>query len=246
MDWLGLLGNGVSAAANFVGGLLGNKQQEQGQEKEIAAQKEFATNGLRWRVEDAKAAGISPVAALGFSGPSYSPVGLGSNDTASAFSAAGQDIGRAIQSTRTDAEKVDAYTRQIQALNVEHGSLENEVLRSQLRRMNQVSMPSFPTASGSGDLNIGGLPFATGYDLSGRPGRTSTASAVQNQYGDRAEDLYGIPRGIWDAVNNALKYVPVLSDLNAGDIRRNQTLEDAYRRRRVNSDGSYDLPRSRF
>jgi len=39
----------------------------------IQLQKDFAQHGIRWRVEDAKAAGIHPLAAVGAAGASYSP-----------------------------------------------------------------------------------------------------------------------------------------------------------------------------
>lgn len=40
----------------------------------IALQKDFAQNGISWRIADAAKNGISPLAALGASGPSFSPV----------------------------------------------------------------------------------------------------------------------------------------------------------------------------
>lgn len=41
--------------------------------RNIEFQKEFAQNGIQWRVEDAKAAGLHPLFALGASTPSFSP-----------------------------------------------------------------------------------------------------------------------------------------------------------------------------
>lgn len=56
-------------------------------------QREFAQHGIRWRVEDAKAAGLHPLAAIGAAGASYSPVitGIGSS-----IGAAGQALGEGV------------------------------------------------------------------------------------------------------------------------------------------------------
>lgn len=138
------LGPAIAAGASLLGGVLGNKQRQEGQVKEMAAQKEFAQNGLRWRVADAEKAGIHPIYALGFNGPTYSPVGLGQNDTASSFDAAGQSFSRAIDATRTAPERQDAYTVASQKLSLERGELENTLLRAQIAQISRT--PPFPMA----------------------------------------------------------------------------------------------------
>lgn len=60
----------------------------------LAYQKEFAKHGIQWRVEDAKAAGISPLAALGANTVSYTPQYIGGRDAG--MSNMGQNIARAI------------------------------------------------------------------------------------------------------------------------------------------------------
>lgn len=79
-------------------------------------QKEFATHGIRWRVEDAKAAGIHPLYAIGASGASASP----------SFQMPGQDLSRAIHATRTGSE------RQIAELAMQRAQLENIALGLQV------------------------------------------------------------------------------------------------------------------
>lgn len=79
-------------------------------------QKDFAQQGIRWRVEDAKAAGLHPLAAIGAAGASYSPTALvGSGEPAPgrpsrqdlgySLSSMGQGIGRAVSATLTPEEK---------------------------------------------------------------------------------------------------------------------------------------------
>lgn len=189
------LGPALAAGASLIGGMLGNRQREEGQAKELAAQKEFAQQGLRWRVEDAKAAGIHPVYALGFNGPTYSPVGLGSNDTAASFSDAGQSISRAVDATRTGSERVLAYEEATRGLSLDRMELENQLLRSQIAQIQQQgSRPPFP----GGEYFIPGQansppvvmrnPFGLGETVVTTPG---LAEESQKHFGEPGEWIYG-------------------------------------------------------
>lgn len=141
-----MLGNIIAAGANLLGGILGNNKEEKMAKQNIKMQKEFAQHGVRWKVEDAKAAGLHPLAALGAQTSSFSPVSVGS-DLATGISAAGQDIGRAVNATRTAGERVDAYTKTVQDLSIQRMGLENQLLASQIAKVNQAgSPPAFPTA----------------------------------------------------------------------------------------------------
>lgn len=180
-----MLGSIIGAVGNVIGGLFG----ESGKEKEIAAQKEFAKKGIRWRVEDARAAGVHPALALGASTASFSPVGLGSS-MAEGLAGASQDIGRAIDATRTVPEKIDAFTQATQALTLNRMGLENELLASQIRKLNQAGMPPpFPLASG--DYNM------PGQGNSGIPAPVlkGFAQDASDDFGDLLGDLYGV--GHW-------------------------------------------------
>lgn len=105
------LGSVVSGAIGAAGALLGGKQAAANQAKmaqqNYEHQKEFAQNGIRWKVSDAKAAGIHPLYALGASTASYSPVSgyggdSGISDAAAQF---GQGIGRAVEAGMTREER---------------------------------------------------------------------------------------------------------------------------------------------
>lgn len=94
-----------------------------------ALQREFAQNGIRWRVEDAKAAGLHPLAAIGAAGSTYSPsvTAGGGNyqvdsgrpdrgaDIGSSLANMGQGMGRALMATSSPAERVQTATEMIQA-----------------------------------------------------------------------------------------------------------------------------------
>lgn len=109
-------------AGSVASGLFGRSQQK----ANLKAQKEFAQHGIRWKVEDAKAAGLHPLAALGAQTHSFAPSIVGDN-----FASTGQALGRAIESTRTHGERQEAGGR-LNELAVERAGLENQILRQQL------------------------------------------------------------------------------------------------------------------
>lgn len=100
----GLLGGLISGAAALMGGRRSEKSNAKQHAAELASQKEFAQHGIRWRVEDAKAAGLHPLSALGATGASYSPMAI-SDPSGPALAEAGQHIGRAVAATSTAEEK---------------------------------------------------------------------------------------------------------------------------------------------
>lgn len=124
--------------------------------KNIKYQKEFAKNAVSWKVADAKNAGIHPLAALGAQTHSFSPVSVGSN-----FGEAGQDISRAIQATQSKGERQDGTTKQLQHLQVQRAGLENQLLASQIAKMNQAGQP--PASPGTESSGLAGQGDAPPY-----------------------------------------------------------------------------------
>lgn len=139
-----MIGSLISAGAGILGGLLGKSSADKAAEmnaqlarENIALQKEFAQSGIQWKVADAKAAGIHPLYGLGASTPTFSPVSANFTADASmpnALAAAGQDIGRAVNATRSASQRNNAFDASVRALTVEKMGLENELLRSQIAR----------------------------------------------------------------------------------------------------------------
>lgn len=101
------LGSIVSAVGSIAGGILGANSAQNVAGMNYEAQKEFAQNGIRWKVEDAKRAGIHPLYALGASTQGYSPTAgytgdFGISDAAAQF---GQGYERAQQAKMTKEER---------------------------------------------------------------------------------------------------------------------------------------------
>lgn len=98
-------GAGIQAGAGLIGsainGIMAGQSfdfQREMWDKNYNAQKEFAQNSMQWRVADARAAGLHPLAALGQMGSSYTPTSVYDNgaDVGSAIANAGGAIGQAM------------------------------------------------------------------------------------------------------------------------------------------------------
>lgn len=114
MGWGSLAGAAIGAVGSLIGGKKAADNSKAVAKMNIDAQKEFAQNGIRWRVEDAKAAGIHPVYSLGASTNSFSPVGgytgdYGISDAANTF---GQGVDRAIRAKMTEDERKTLQAKQ--------------------------------------------------------------------------------------------------------------------------------------
>jgi hypothetical protein len=153
----GALGAINPALGSAVGGTLSsvlksNEEQKRYEaeqalaQQNMAMQKEFAQQGIRWKVEDAKQAGIHPLYALGANTISFNPVQTGSSG--SYLSDMGQDISRAIHATRTFGERQEAVNATANALKLQNMELQNQLLASQIAKMQQTPNPPMPTYDG--------------------------------------------------------------------------------------------------
>lgn len=106
-------------------------------------QKEFAQNAIQWRVQDAKKAGLHPLAALGASPLGFSPSFSGGIPSSSdwdysamgdAIGKMGQNIGRAVEAQATEDERAAAadYTNKARELDLENKQLQNDTLRQNI------------------------------------------------------------------------------------------------------------------
>lgn len=130
-------GSLISAGASLLGGVLGRSSADKAREANLhqfnlqrADQYRFARENIRWRVEDAKAAGIHPLYALG--APSISPSAsyIGERgDSYSDIGRAGQDIGRAVDALATKDQR-EANRKALDS----HRALQQEAIKSQIRR----------------------------------------------------------------------------------------------------------------
>jgi len=132
---------GAAVGAGISGIIASNEQTARDAQvfrENAQLQREFAQMGIRWKVDDAKAAGIHPLAALGAQTHSFSPVSVGGGSDP--YQTMGQDIGRAMMASETENDKT------IRALQIEGLQLDNQMKASQIRQINS-NVPSHPGAS---------------------------------------------------------------------------------------------------
>lgn len=96
----------------------------------IDLQKEFAQMGIRWRVDDAKAAGIHPLAAVGASGASYSP-SIPIIDPLPSEKSWQHNLGQNLRGYFMN--RLDPTSRMLGNLSVERATLENDLLKLELQ-----------------------------------------------------------------------------------------------------------------
>lgn len=162
----------IGAASSLLGGAMNKRAANKASDQNTALQREFAQNGIRWRVADAKAAGLSPLAALGASGASFSPsVQVGS--MGDAVSNMGQDISRAVYANASQKERVAEaanlarYNEAQLKLQTENMALQNDAIRQGMmaQKINMLS-------------NLGGQlgPGMPSNAFKGTPSRSSGVS----------------------------------------------------------------------
>uniref|UniRef100_A0AAU8AV95 DNA pilot protein n=1 Tax=Dulem virus 110 TaxID=3145587 RepID=A0AAU8AV95_9VIRU len=155
------IGGIVGGAANVVGGILGMNSQDKANaaiseanaanlalaREQFEYQKELHKNQMQWRVEDAKKAGLHPMAAIGLQGSSFSPVSssftpLQANDY-SWIGDLGQSAGYAAMKAKDKDQQREAFAlaakeANLQSQNMELQNeglqLENEFRRFQLQQ----------------------------------------------------------------------------------------------------------------
>lgn len=209
----GILGGAVGSIFGPVGTVLGagiggsaggavdsnraNKKQEgyYNQQMDFAQQQaqfqqDYVKNAMQWRVEDAKQAGVHPMAALGFQSPSYSPVSTPSApnymdssnfDTGSTF---GQTVNNAVFAAKTQKQQLEAGQLSNRGLELQNQHLEltNMQLASDIQRASMTTKAK-PDVNGQGSLGvIGGQQDAIPPESSSRP----------NIFGDSTYNLYSL------------------------------------------------------
>lgn len=211
--WGEIIGGALGLAGSLFGAEEENDAAQDLQQMNAQLQKDFAQQGIRWRVEDAKAAGVHPLFALGAQLPTFSPV---STQFASGpnWASHGQDIGRAIEAAITAKEKEKSKLEQLQE---ERGELENQLLRARLAK--ELAAPTIPTPS----LEGGSMPSAIpgqehGARRAGLVGvKVKPAEVTATQSGRPTQEAGAIPGVRWERTPGGFRPHPS-SDLGIDDF----------------------------
>lgn len=111
------MGGLISGIGSALGGLFGHDSAEDN----IKYQKQFAQRGIRWRVADAKAAGLHPLAAIGAQASSFSPP----------FTDTGGAISDAVNKAVSGFVKPDELDTQIKESTVKKLDAETDFVKQQ-------------------------------------------------------------------------------------------------------------------
>lgn len=180
-------------------------------DQQTNTQKEFAQKGIQWKVKDAKAAGIHPLAALGAQTYNASPAQIGGTplvNEGGSMASMGQDIGRAIMSQQT------SHQRKMMDLQLKNAQMDTEMksidLSNARKRVGQggqlapglpdqvITKPAEITSHVRGRKNIeAGSVTSTGYARTAGGGLTPVPS---KDVKERIEDQM-IPEMVWSAQN---------------------------------------------
>lgn len=138
MGWGSVIGGAIGGALGLIGAGQSQASAERLNQLNYEHQKEFAQNGIRWKVADAKAAGLHPLAALGASTASYSPSAvIGDSPDYSFLKDMGQGIDRAMDAKATQRERAEREQKENALFNEElkGKQLQNQETETRIQSM---------------------------------------------------------------------------------------------------------------
>lgn len=183
---------GIGALADLGGGLVDQYFNEKASDKAWKRQKKVLQNQVQWRVADAVAAGLHPLAALGLS-PANGPAATVGSSLGSALSGMGQNLGRAAEAYLTPTDKASG---RMALLAEERAKLENDLIRSQIAGAQKALLTQGSTpglASSIPELPPGALYGSrdTGPNMNQR---------LQNRHGEMA-DVLTAPQSVLEVLS---------------------------------------------
>lgn len=230
MGLFGSIGSAIGGIASGIGSIIGAGQSGANaaaiNEANYRHQKEFAQYGIRWKVADAKAAGLHPLAALGAQTSGYTPSAVvGDSPDFSFLRDIGQDVGRAIDAKSTAAERAANKAKIDQGTNLEleGKALDNDYKRALIRgetqdqalklanaavraSWSQQLPPAMPSLAPDGSLMSGQGDATTPGGIESKP-----AEIVVNEPGRRGQERGSITELGFSRTNDG-GYVPVMSN----------------------------------
>lgn len=184
--WAGIGAAAIMGGSSLLGGILGSKSQSaasrleaQLAREQMDLQKEFAQKSIQWKVADAQKAGLHPLAALGTSSASYSPVSTNIEPIDySWLGDVGQNINRAIQQGKDAKERKEAQDleNKFNFVNLRKANAEADYWEAQAANERfALQQQLFPPSPKVNDMKPLGSP-----------------DNAPNIYGDRVHNLYSL------------------------------------------------------
>ena len=226
MGWGSAIGGAIGGALGLIGAGQSQANAERLNQLNYEHQKEFAQNGIRWKVADAKAAGLHPLAALGASTASYSPSAvIGDSPDYSFLKDMGQGIDRAMDAKATRQERAEREQKENALFNEElkGKQLQNQETQTRIEQMKwdmamdaarnaersvrtQQQVPPMPSLAPDGSLMPGQENATSPGGIESKP-----AEIVVNEPGRRGQERGSITELGFSRTNDG-GYVPVMSN----------------------------------
>lgn len=162
---MSFLGDIATVIPGAVASILGTNKENQTQ-KDIAAQnvayqREFAQNGISWRVADAARSGLSPLAAIGAAEPGFQPTSQVFNapekDLARGLDEMGQNIRRSQANAMSKEDRL-IYAAQVRKSIADADFAEARALDAQWQATHHGVVPPNPAVPVRSDSYAGVLP----------------------------------------------------------------------------------------
>lgn len=194
------------------GGIYSDIRADKRAEQNNALQREFAQNGISWKVADAKRAGVHPLYALGANTVSFSPQSIGSSGLGDSLGSMGENINRSIAASATSEGRAAQLATQLAETQIEGAKLDNDIKRTRLASAARTSGTSNAQVGPPLPSIVGGVPGADKYEdapamIAGggrwrhNPGWVN-AEDVEKRYGDLIQEVYGMGVAVADTHEN--------------------------------------------
>lgn len=215
--WGAIIGGAIGAGASLIGGKKSRDFAAQQDAQNAAMQREFAQHGIRWRVSDAKKAGLHPLYALQGSGATFTPT-VRSDPWGPAISQAGAHIGRGVEAAINEKDRKWRESHEYDQIKtqtilgrkqVERAELENEMLRKQIEELGSpdavdlVPDRQVMARPGKDHLTAGKKPLFTEYQ-----GPGYRIMLPYSEEGPTEALQVGIPQLAWILAENMRYYGP--------------------------------------
>lgn len=125
------IGTAIGAGVGLLGGVLSNMSSERQTDRGYSFQERAAKEGIQWKVEDAKRAGIHPLYAMGAPSFSMQPI-VTQDNIGPSIREMGQSIQDASRNTLSEQQKAMQFMEyQVAASQVKRNDAEAELFRTQ-------------------------------------------------------------------------------------------------------------------
>lgn len=223
-----MFGSIVSGALGMIGANKQNKAIAKANQQNRDMQYDFAKNSLQWKADDARAAGLHPLAALGAQG--YSPtIGSMPESVQPDYSSAAANISNAISNRRAQSQAQKQLNMENARNNmVAYAQVQKELAQAQLYKaqagdITQQQLAASALARTGQEQKRDDLTLVMpGGTIKGNPKHTPTET-VEQEYGGIASEIYGLNR-VFGEIGQWLGSSAAKSRLNPDVYRKGKRL----------------------